>query len=179
MRAYGYTASIVLYSFGGLAIPRSRGYGFREPGPWGQLLICLAGPASGFLLAAVLGFGLRSLGYTVLFMDGGWRDVVPIAVIPGHHNVMIFLYFVFQICVWWGLMNLLPVFPLDGGQAALQVFRMLHPQDATRQALILSIIVGGLVGFAAIAQWHQFYVGALFIWLTYSNFVSLQSQRSW
>lgn len=34
MRAYGYRPSIVLYSFGGLAIPHPGSYGIRRPGPW-------------------------------------------------------------------------------------------------------------------------------------------------
>ena len=54
MQAYGYRPSIVLYSFGGLAIPHPGRAGVRRPGPWGEMLIAFAGPASGFILAAVL-----------------------------------------------------------------------------------------------------------------------------
>jgi len=179
MRAYGYDASIVLHSFGGLAIPRAGRYGFRQPGPVGQILISLAGPASGFILAAVLALGLHYLGgYPVVFLRE-WRDVVPIVVIPGHPQVMLFLYCIFQISVWWGLINLLPVFPLDGGQVAMHIFSLFNPQDAMQQALILSVVVGGLMAFVAFIQWHEIYLGILFIWLTYSSFSSLQQFRMW
>jgi Zn-dependent protease len=179
MRAYGYEASIVLYSFGGLAIPRGRRYGFREPGPWGQILISLAGPASGFILAAVLALGLRYLGgYDVHFLDNSWRDVEPWVILP-NETLHYFVGHIFHISVWWGLLNLLPVYPLDGGQIAFQVFTLVHPPDAMRHSLILSVIVGGLVCFAAFVQLHDWFLGVLFLWLTYSNFSALQSMRVW
>ena len=75
--------SIVLYSFGGLAIPHPGRYGVRRPGPWGDMLIAFAGPASGFILAAVLVLGLHYLGgYPVSIFDPSWRDVVPVVLVP-------------------------------------------------------------------------------------------------
>jgi len=180
MRAYGIDASIVLYSFGGLAIPRSRRYSFRQPGPWGQILISAAGPASGFILAALLVLGLHYVAGFRLAFPPVFRGVVPAIIIFNHENLTNYLYFVFQITVLYGLMNLLPVLPLDGGQIALQVFTLFHPSDAMRQALILSVIVSGLMCFVAITQWSDnFFVAVLFGWLTYSNFTGLQSLRLW
>ena len=48
-----------------------------------------------------------------------------------------------------------------------------------RQSLILSVIVGVLVGFAAFVTLNDWFLGVLFLWLTYSNFVTLQSHRVW
>ena len=78
----------------------------------------------------------------------------------------------------WGLLNLLPIYPLDGGQIAQQVFVLTNPQDAIRQSLILSVIVGGMMAVIALVQWQDCFVGVLFVWLTYSNFTMLQSYRS-
>ena len=178
MRAYGYRPSIVLYSFGGLAIPHAGRNSIRRPGPWGQMLISFAGPASGFLLTAILVLGLHYLGgYRVWVFEPSWRNVVPIAGVP---NLFLgeFLYFVFQISVMWGLLNLLPIYPLDGGQIAQQIFELNNPQDAVRQSLILSVIVGGLMSAIALLQWQEFYLALLFIWMTYSNFTTLQSYHS-
>ena len=52
----------------------------------------------------------------------------------------------------WGLLNLLPMYPLDGGQIAQQIFVLANPQDAIRQSLILSVIVGGMMGVIAFMQ---------------------------
>ena len=87
----------------------------------------------------------------------------------------VFLNSVLQITVLWGVFNLLPIYPLDGGQIAQQIFVLTHPQDAMRQTLILSVIVGGLMAVVAFVQWHEFFLAVLFIWLTYSNFTLLQS----
>jgi stage IV sporulation protein FB len=180
MRAYGYEAAIVLYSFGGLAIPRGRKLSARQPGPWGQILISMAGPGAGFVLAALLAAALQAIGWLhVHFPDGSLREFMLLPMIPNHPYIDEFLFFVFQITIWWGVINLLPIFPLDGGQIAHQVFTLLHPPDAMRNALILSVIIGGLISFVAFVQWKDWYLGILFVWLTYSNFSALQSARAW
>jgi stage IV sporulation protein FB len=178
MRSYGMNVSIVLHSFGGLAIPRGSRYGARQPGPWGQILISAAGPASGFILSALLVLILHYAAGLPLEFPKVFRGIVPVIIIDNHENLTNYLFFVFQISILWGLMNLLPILPLDGGQIAYQVFILLHPADATRQALILSIVVGGLMCFVAITQWtDDFFVAILFFWLTFSNFTALQSFR--
>jgi len=173
MRAYGFCPSIVLYSFGGLAIPHPGRNGVRRPGPWGDMLIAFAGPASGFILAAVLTLGLFYVGgYPV----GIFLRVVPQVFVPNAF-LRSFLNSILEITVMWGLLNLLPIYPLDGGQIAQQVFVLTHPQDAIRQSLILSVIVGGMMGMIAIVQWQNYFLGVFFLWLAYSNFTTLQSYR--
>ena len=157
MRAYGFYPSIVLYSFGGLAIPHSGRIGVRRPGPWGDMLISFAGPASGFLLAAVLAMGLHYLG-GYPSRSNSTCDVVPAVFVP-NRLFCAFLNFVLQISVMWGLLNLLPIYPLDGGQIAQQIFVLTNPQDAIRQSLILSVIVGGMMAAIAFLQWHDILSG--------------------
>ncbi len=175
MQNYGFRPSIVLYSFGGLAIPNPGPYTGRRAGPWGQILISFAGPASGFILAVVLVAGLHYLGgCRVEIFDPTWRDVVPRVQVSNPY-LEIFLFFVLEISVMWGLFNLLPVYPLDGGQIALQIFHLLNPQDALRQSLILSVIVAGMMGAIAGLQWHSMYLTIFFLWMCYSNYTMLQS----
>ena len=47
--------------------------------------------------------------------------------------------------IFWGLVNLLPVYPLDGGQIARELLELASPADGVRQSLWLSVIaaVGG------------------------------------
>ena len=178
MRAYGYRPSIVLYSFGGLAIPHAGAYGVRRPGPWGDMLIAFAGPAAGFLLAVILALPIYFLAtrfphdYRLAF----YFHVVPDVSVP-NHLLTDFLDDVFQITVMWGLLNLLPIYPLDGGQIAQQIFVLTNPRDAIRQSLILSMLVAGLMAVIALVQWHSTYLAVFFAWLTYSNFTMLQSYR--
>ena len=185
MRAYGYGASIVLYTFGGLAIPHPGRYGARRPGPWGDMLIAFAGPASGFVLAAVLTLGLHYLGgYPVRIFRPSWHDVVPIVGIP-NENLFYFVHFILWISVMWGLINLLPIYPLDGGLISQQVFTLTSPRDAVRRSLLLSVIAGASVTAVLLVQalnqpdvqLLDFYPAAFFGYLTYSNYTSLQSSQ--
>ncbi|MGA2255602.1 MAG: site-2 protease family protein [Thermoguttaceae bacterium] len=176
MQAYGYRVSIVLYSFGGLAIPHPGRSGIRRPGPWGDMLIAFAGPASGFILAAVLALGLHYLGgYQVEMV----LRVVPQVLIRDHRVLeAFFLNSVLEITVLWGVLNLLPIYPLDGGQIAQQIFVLTHPQDAIRQSLVLSVIVGAMMVAIALMKWNDWFLAVFFVYLTYTNFITLQSYRS-
>jgi stage IV sporulation protein FB len=187
MKLYGYYPSIVLYSFGGLAIPHRGSYTARRPGPWGDMLIAFAGPASGFILAALVVFGFKYLGgYPVGIFEESWRDVVPTVLIVDHNYLHYFVNEVLYICVMWGLVNLLPLYPLDGGQIAQQVFYLNNPQDAMRPTLILAVIVGGLLTAYFVMQaidqhsgmhFQGWYLPIFFGWLTYSNYTMLQSTQ--
>lgn len=223
MKFYGFYPSIVLYSFGGLAIPHRGTYSVRRRGPWGDMLIAFAGPASGFILAAILVVGLHYLGgYPVvwgvahattadLHPGGGllaifnptWRDVAPVWCeivreggdlwIAQRQDLLgVFVNFIFYITVWWGLVNLLPIYPLDGGQIVQQIFHLNNPQDAIRPTLILSVIVGGLLTAYFVLQMLQSAQGlslrnvmdsnaifrAMFFgYLTFTNYELLRSQQ--
>ena len=219
MRYYGYRPSIVLYSFGGLAIPHPGPYTGRRPGPWGNMLISVAGPASGFILAAVLVLGLHYLDGCPVVRDFAdvtqadlrashnvvaiflptWRDVSPVwcqvveferqgdamlRIVSREDVLGEFVNCVFYITVLWGLVNLLPIYPLDGGQIAEQIFTLNNPQDSIRPTLLLSLIVGGLMTamFAMQAMnvkggmdWSNSYRALFFGYLTFTNYERLQS----
>jgi stage IV sporulation protein FB len=223
MKYYGFYPSIVLYSFGGLAIPHRGTSSARRPGPWGDMLIAFAGPASGFILAAILVVGLHYLGrYPVVWgvahattadlRPGGgllvifnptWRDVMPVwceivreggdLYIQRREDLLgVFVNSLFYITVWWGLLNLLPIYPLDGGQIVQQIFYLNNPRDAIRPTLILSVVVGGLLTAYFLVQmlqsvhslsaremdWNAPFRAAFFGYLTFTNYELLQSQRT-
>ena len=95
-RLFGSDSYIVLYAFGGLAIPYTAVY--RR---WRRILISLAGPFAGFLLAGLL-IVLGQLTHTSSRASG--------ELLSFFYDQLLYV----NIC--WGLFNLLPVFPLDGGQ---------------------------------------------------------------
>ena len=177
MRRFGFQPHIVLHGFGGLTSfgPRS-GFGPRL-GPWGQILISAAGPATGFLLAAILVTGLRAAGPGVViewFGPGESFRVVPQVVqAVGWAKAMDFINIVLQVSVLWGLLNLLPILPLDGGQIAEQIFLLWAPRDAVRQSLVLSLVVAGFLAVVAAMQWHNWYLALFFGYLAYSNYRTL------
>ena len=124
-RAFGGDGRVWLYWFGGLAIPES-GPGPRSPVK--QIAISLAGPGAGFLLAGVV-------YATNETMD--WR------------SGSIFAWEFYSQMMWvnvvWGLVNLLPVYPLDGGQVCREVCVLLRVRRAQAVSLQISMVTAGAI----------------------------------
>ncbi len=177
MRAYGYYPWITLYSFGGLAsydhrnASRSTG-----SGPLGQVLISLAGPAAGFLLAALLILGILAAGYGkgLIFNAGGMpipRFYLPDSRLDDLLDQLLF------VCIAWGVLNLLPIYPLDGGQVAREVLLQMDSRDGIRRSMQLSIFTAAAVAVFWLLQWGGLFVPLMFGYLAYSNFIALQAYR--
>ncbi|MGF1505707.1 MAG: metalloprotease [Anaerolineae bacterium] len=133
MRMYGQEASIVLYYAGGLAIPEGGGWVRSRLEPPQQIVISFAGPLAGFITAGVVVALVMGLGglVDVRFMAG--FIPVPSAFLPlagrfGNTFIRMMLW----VNVFWGLINLLPVFPLDGGRIAQQILLMADPWEGVR-----------------------------------------------
>jgi len=124
----------------------------------GQLIgVSFAGPLAGFAVGAVLGVGVA--------IAGG----------DGTGDVRYFVLVVLWTNVGWGLVNLLPVLPLDGGHIVAE----LMPGDRAtrnRRAAVASIVVAGI----AIAWLLSIGVvfGALILgWIVMSNLSTLNASR--
>lgn len=175
MRAYRFRPWIVLYGLGGLTgHDQKYGSDSRGAAPLGQVLISAAGPAAGFLLAAllVLGLTLAGLGGSLEFFGPGRLKIIPQVWLP---NVRIgaLLNDIFFICTLWGVVNLLPVYPLDGGHIAREVLLKLSPRQGIRLSLLLSMIAAGAMAAFGILQWHDIFVGVFFGYLAYSSYATL------
>lgn len=175
MRRYGYSPSIVLHGFGGLAIPNGgRAFGSRRPSPWGEILISAAGPLAGFALAGIIVGVLMAAGY-----DVGRSHTIPI--LPelrepvGSEALTTFIKYLLWISVFWGIVNLLPVLPLDGGHIAQQLFMKLDPWDGHRKALILSMLTAIIVALAALLRFQEFWIALLFGYLAYNSMAMLSA----
>jgi Zn-dependent protease len=51
--------------------------------------------------------------------------------------------------IFWNLLNLLPIYPLDGGQISRELFSAASPRNGFRIALVISL------GFAALLAVHS------------------------
>ncbi|MBX3467256.1 MAG: hypothetical protein KF878_10210 [Planctomycetes bacterium] len=151
---------IVLYSFGGLAI---NGGGLKR---WQRIVECLAGPGAGFLLYGALWLTTR------LVLD-------PTVMSSLAQDALHYMEFV---CLWWGLVNLLPVYPLDGGQVAHELFLWRRPHDGLGLALKFGI---GAAGLVTIGFGYLWYAGVtsglpaiLFAVLGLNNYFMLRALRT-
>ena len=162
MRAYGLRPAITLHGLGGVTSDRGSGQFLPRLYAFEQILISAAGPAAGFLLAAAVCGVLAAFGRPVslaLGMPYGIRmDFEPFANNPLLTDFVQFLLFV---SVIWGLVNLLPVYPLDGGQIAREAFLAINPRGGVRQSLLVSLWTAAAMAVLGLTR-HDWYVAALF-----------------
>ncbi len=181
MRWYGIRSSIVLYHFGGLAIPDAFGsFGriSRIRGKENQILISAAGPAAQLALAAIVIVGVEAAGYRFADMIWPLNHFIPESNKPDVPSLVAraTLYFLASPSILWALLNLVPVYPLDGGQIARELFVMFGSANAIRDSLSLSLF--SAIGCALYAySAGQPMMAMLFVSLAVSSYQLLQAYR--
>jgi Zn-dependent protease len=191
IRRFGRQAHIVLYAMGGLAIEGRPSSGFGSPWsfdsytgfqprqrtPIEQILISAAGPGIQFVLLGLIVLFVLGTGGTV---KPGFAGFLPYldAELGGdlgkNPNLKHLVNLLIQINLYWPIINLLPVLPLDGGQIAMQVLMQQDPWAGTQRALWLSVIAGGAMALFALITMHSPLTMMLFASLAASSYVTLQ-----
>ena len=133
---FGRPSHVVLYSFGGLAISD-----FALPRRWQRILVSLAGPGAGFVLC----------GLTVLF----WNFLIHFDPEGLPIWSLILVDMLIFVNLYWGLVNLLPVMPLDGGQVCREVCMGLNRAKGMRISLGISFLVAGLIAVYSILHLYN------------------------
>lgn len=157
---FGYSPHVILYHFGGLAVfEPSRNYTTAK-----AILISLAGPAAGFALGAA-----TLVGALIATGGRGWSFENPLI----DEAIWMSLW----VNIFWSLVNLLPVLPLDGGQVCREVCLAASPRYGMNVALWISIIVAALIGFAALRLLNSYYMAIMFFLLGLQSFQEYQARR--
>ena len=181
MRYFGEDPRIVLYWSGGLAINDGGGpwrvsRRMRGRSQFEQILISFAGPAAGLMLAlAILGV-IKVMGAGI-YASFHWIPVFEFdfqgTSAENNPYLQMALHFAFYISLYLNLFNLLPVYPMDGGQIARGVYLQLNPWQGLKYSLVLSLVVAVVV---AILFWqNRAMVGAIFFAMfAIQNFQELQ-----
>lgn len=152
MRRFGISSHIVLYMMGGLAVPDSMGSGRRADRPGDSIMISFAGPAAGFMLAALVVVFIIGTGGLFQLTSHFPFFAFDLNTPPDMNQTPLFLLTanLLWINIFWGLINLVPVFPLDGGQIARTLLSVRDPWKGMTQSLWVSVYAGGamaLMGF--------------------------------
>jgi len=149
-RAFGSPASIQLYGFGGLTshMPTTVAR---------DLVVTLAGPFAGLAIGGVVFALAEALG-------------------PLHGDVRVAAIYALWINVVWSIVNLLPILPLDGGNALRAILHLATGSDRERTVRILSIAVAGAAGVWAWSAGYTF--SSLFaLFFVGTNLGALRSER--
>lgn len=145
---FGYGSSqIILGGMGGVTINA------RRAKPWQDMIISLAGPGSSFVLWFIAYWSYRNVPFTR-------TDAMLDAFLPRF--------------VWanlaWGIFNLIPVPPLDGGHATRSFFAtFLRDRTAFVISTWIALIVGGGIAIWAFIG-GQFFIAFYIAWFVYMAF---------
>ncbi len=153
-RTFGRKPSITLYGFGGLTSAAG-----DQMTPARSFVVSLAGPFAGFALgAAVWWAGLR------------WG-------VPGQGSLGRIAYFdALFVTIGFGLLNLLPVLPLDGGNAMASVLRRLRGDDGDQLAHKVSVGVCVVAGLLCVYL-RQYYLLLLVLMFGGQSWAHLRHQK--
>jgi len=182
-RRYGGEPRIVLYGMGGLAVSSGEDRSSRS-----QILISLAGPTAGFALAMLLLFGVKMLGqragFTFDAQSPALGGTIPLS-LPGitffwepfaSSRIDALLWYLLQINIIWGLVNLLPIYPLDGGRISRELCQMRDPSGGIVLSLWISVVAAGGMALFGLSR-RDFFLVFMFGYLAYSSFQTLQAYR--
>jgi Zn-dependent protease len=199
-RIFGEPGHIVLYSMGGYAM------GFYDRlERWQRILVAAAGPVAGFLfLGAIVLFDNMIWNFNLL---GSFRLDLPALRTPwclvdwmgqqGLREHVWYNFLIFNLLImnlFWSIINLLPVIPLDGGNILKEISTGISLRSGLRFALGFSFLIAGLValysGFKKFARPDLPYPPLdptfnliIFALLAFQNYSMLQNvemqQRRW
>lgn len=181
-RRYGQDSHIILHFTGGLTVPEptSWGLGYTRASltPNQQIVISLAGPFAGFLLAALVLAVSSALGGTIVFRTILGFIPFPLVYLPIGGGVLnSFILALLWVNIFWGLVNLMPVYPLDGGHVARYLLLQRDPWTGLRTSLWLSVITGGVLAVGGLILLQSVYMALIFGMLAFQSFQALQAAR--
>lgn len=172
-KMHGVPSAVLLYSWGGLTIPRH-----VVRGTLGRIAVALGGPLAGFCLAALTILAVRNWGIAIVpRFHGPLPSIRPVS--SALFNSPYWLVLVDDLLfvnIFWGLVNLLPVAPLDGSHISRAIFESLLPRGWKKPWLLLSALaafaIAGL-GFYS----RNLYLGIMFLLLAISSLQMLDQGR--
>ncbi len=127
IKRLGLSPAIQLFGFGGL----TSWYGGGQVTPMQRAVVSFAGPAVGITI-------------------GGAAVIITNILHPTSPMVMQVLQYVLWVNLGWGVLNLLPILPLDGGNIATSFAEMAFGPAGRRTARILSIAACVVLGLLAL-----------------------------
>lgn len=149
---FGQSPRIELVALGGLTYHDGQNLSF-----WKQFFIVLNGPIFGFMLAILA---------TILLYVPALSQGMPALILEWTRLVNIF----------WTVVNLLPVIPLDGGQLLRIVLEWIFGFKGFKYAIVTSITFSVAISvFFFLTQ--NFFIGALFFLLAFQSFETFRQTR--
>ncbi len=179
-RRFGGSPSVLLYSFGGLCLSSG------ERTPRQRLAVLLAGPGAGLLLyvatmaayALLYGVTIRenlALSLRILGLNSD-----PAASLTGFARMGMgragdIYWMLLQINLFWSIINLMPIWPLDGGQVAQVLLSQANRREGVRWSHGISFVTAGLLALFLGIRSDNLFMTFFMGYFALTNFQILQS----
>jgi Zn-dependent protease len=181
-RNFGSSPSIVLWGMGGLCYSQAERQSLLQ-----RLAVVLSGPAAGlslyvlvmFITSAMFGVTAHeNLSVSQFFVPGlvgSPDDWFSVRAKFGAVSYFETYGFLIQINLLWSLFNLLPIWPLDGGQAT-QILLSLHdPARGPRWGHIVSLLCAGGLAIVVLAMGASAFNALFLAYFAMMNYQMLQT----
>jgi len=146
---FGQKTRIELAAFGGFTYREG-----RKLKLWEEFLVVLNGPVAGFLIFAI--------AYLI------YRNVAIES-----QSLLFVVKFTFIANLFWTVINLVPVLPLDGGHLMSIILEAIFGFRGVKMAIIAGLVIAVVISVFFFAL-GMFLIGALFLILTFESFRSLR-----
>lgn len=177
-RRFGGRPWITLYAFGGLASCDDCDRSTRS-----QILISLAGPVAGFLFALLIVVLVRLSGHQIgwYWPDSGIERGFMMLLLPSWQpfesqplNELVF--FLLFINTFWGCVNLLPIYPLDGGHISRELCQIGQPRGGIILSLQISALCAGAMAIYGLLS-SGLYMALFFGYFAYTSYRTLKAYQ--
>ncbi len=186
-KVFNCSPSVVLWGMGGLCYSQG-----EQQTPRQRLAVIFAGPGAGFLLFGVvvllfwivLGISPVEQARWIAFQfhisnnpgdfDSKFASAFDLESSQGKFVFNVY-WFLVQINLFWGLVNLLPVWPLDGGQATQILLTFYDRSRGQRWGHVVSLLVAGAVALISYALTQRLFMTVFFGYFALVNYQVLQT----
>lgn len=141
-RFFGQPGSITLAGLGGQALGS-----YEELNPWKRICVAFAGPGAGFIFLGVLVvFDSLWWNITMDWLDWQWLKLPaciieqfdPAMTIRANRTYVIVMQLLFFMNLFWNLINLIPIIPMDGGMIFKDICIIIAPREGLKWAFAIS-----------------------------------------
>lgn len=147
-KAFGQTVQIELVAMGGVTFHEG-----KKLKKWQDFLIVLMGPLASLILAGGAYLARNALGSSNAMM------------ITSVLTLIVFIN------IFWTIINLLPILPLDGGQLLRIILEGIFGAKGLKFTLLLGVILASIMGVVCFIM-GIFLVGAIMLLLAFESFTS-------
>ncbi|NLX59845.1 MAG: hypothetical protein GXY74_12240 [Phycisphaerae bacterium] len=152
IRRFGIHPEIVLYGMGG----QTRYIPWRPLSHWQQIAISAAGPGTGLLVGGAILWSVWHLGA------------------PERPILDSLVFSLIGINIVWSLVNLVPVFPLDGGHIMASIIHLVRGTTRMELPLAISVVCGATAAVVAL-YFHRIFAAILAGVFTYQSLMQLRA----